>query len=130
MDGGILKASHLLFSGRSNCYPGMLLYWQALTKFSNHEYENKFPLVSTPGQIRPLGSEASLLQARVNVVCDSSCCKRRLKRDTVVIHLQPGEGAENSPSGPADDRLRQPVFLGLREDKNANEVVRELAVAN
>jgi bifunctional non-homologous end joining protein LigD len=24
-----------------------------------------------------------------------------------------------------DDRLRQPVFLGLREDKNANEVVRE-----
>ena len=26
-----------------------------------------------------------------------------------------------------DDRLRQPVFLGLREDKNANEVVREQA---
>jgi ATP-dependent DNA ligase len=26
-----------------------------------------------------------------------------------------------------DDRLRQPVFLGLREDKNANEVVREKA---
>jgi bifunctional non-homologous end joining protein LigD len=24
-----------------------------------------------------------------------------------------------------DDRLRQPVFLGLREDKNASEVVRE-----
>jgi bifunctional non-homologous end joining protein LigD len=24
-----------------------------------------------------------------------------------------------------DDRLRQPVFLGIREDKNANEVVRE-----
>jgi bifunctional non-homologous end joining protein LigD len=24
-----------------------------------------------------------------------------------------------------DDRLRQPVFLGLREDKNVNEVVRE-----
>jgi bifunctional non-homologous end joining protein LigD len=26
-----------------------------------------------------------------------------------------------------DDRLRQPVFLGIREDKNAQEVVRELA---
>jgi bifunctional non-homologous end joining protein LigD len=26
-----------------------------------------------------------------------------------------------------DDRLRQPVFLGIREDKNANEVVREKA---
>jgi len=24
-----------------------------------------------------------------------------------------------------DDRLRQPVFVGLREDKKANEVVRE-----
>lgn len=24
-----------------------------------------------------------------------------------------------------DDRLRQPVFLGIREDKNTNEVVRE-----
>jgi bifunctional non-homologous end joining protein LigD len=24
-----------------------------------------------------------------------------------------------------DERLRQPVFLGLREEKNANEVVRE-----
>jgi len=24
-----------------------------------------------------------------------------------------------------DDRLRQPVFLGLRKDKNANEVGRE-----
>ncbi len=24
-----------------------------------------------------------------------------------------------------DDRLRQPVFLGIREDKNAGEVVRE-----
>jgi bifunctional non-homologous end joining protein LigD len=24
-----------------------------------------------------------------------------------------------------DDRLRQPVFLGIREDKNASEVVRE-----
>jgi bifunctional non-homologous end joining protein LigD len=26
-----------------------------------------------------------------------------------------------------DDRLRQPVFLGLREDKNASEVIREKA---
>ena len=26
-----------------------------------------------------------------------------------------------------DDRLRQPVFLGIREDKNANEVDREKA---
>ena len=26
-----------------------------------------------------------------------------------------------------DDRLRQPVFLGLREDKSASEVVREKA---
>jgi ATP-dependent DNA ligase len=26
-----------------------------------------------------------------------------------------------------DDRLRQPVFLRIREDKNANEVVREKA---
>jgi bifunctional non-homologous end joining protein LigD len=26
-----------------------------------------------------------------------------------------------------DDRLRQPVFLGVREDKNPNEVVREMA---
>jgi bifunctional non-homologous end joining protein LigD len=26
-----------------------------------------------------------------------------------------------------DDRLRQPVFLGIREDKNAEEVVREMA---
>jgi len=26
-----------------------------------------------------------------------------------------------------DDRLRQPVFLGLREDKNASEVMREKA---
>jgi bifunctional non-homologous end joining protein LigD len=26
-----------------------------------------------------------------------------------------------------DDRLRQPVFLGTREDKNASEVVRETA---
>jgi bifunctional non-homologous end joining protein LigD len=26
-----------------------------------------------------------------------------------------------------DDRLRQPVFLGIREDKKANEVVREKA---
>jgi bifunctional non-homologous end joining protein LigD len=26
-----------------------------------------------------------------------------------------------------DDRLRQPVFLGIREDKNASEVVREKA---
>ena len=26
-----------------------------------------------------------------------------------------------------DDRLRQPVFLGIREDKNANEVIREKA---
>jgi bifunctional non-homologous end joining protein LigD len=26
-----------------------------------------------------------------------------------------------------DDRLRQPVFLGIREDKNANEVVQEKA---
>jgi bifunctional non-homologous end joining protein LigD len=26
-----------------------------------------------------------------------------------------------------DDRLRKPVFLGIREDKNANEVVREKA---
>jgi bifunctional non-homologous end joining protein LigD len=26
-----------------------------------------------------------------------------------------------------DDRLRQPVFLGIREDKNATEVVREKA---
>ena len=26
-----------------------------------------------------------------------------------------------------DDRLRQPVFLGIREDKDANEVVREKA---
>jgi len=24
-----------------------------------------------------------------------------------------------------DDRLRQPVFLGIREDKNASEVARE-----
>jgi bifunctional non-homologous end joining protein LigD len=30
-----------------------------------------------------------------------------------------------------DDRLRQPVFLGLREDKSATEVVREqVSVAN
>jgi bifunctional non-homologous end joining protein LigD len=27
-----------------------------------------------------------------------------------------------------DDRLRQPVFLGLREDKSANEVVREKSI--
>jgi bifunctional non-homologous end joining protein LigD len=27
-----------------------------------------------------------------------------------------------------DDRLRQPVFLGTREDKNANEVIREKAI--
>ena len=27
-----------------------------------------------------------------------------------------------------DDRLRQAVFLGIREDKNANEVVREKAM--
>ena len=27
-----------------------------------------------------------------------------------------------------DDRLRQPVFFGIREDKNANEVVREKAI--
>jgi bifunctional non-homologous end joining protein LigD len=27
-----------------------------------------------------------------------------------------------------DDRLRQPVFLGIREDKNASEVVREKAI--
>ena len=27
-----------------------------------------------------------------------------------------------------DDRLRHPVFLGIREDKNANEVVREKPV--
>jgi bifunctional non-homologous end joining protein LigD len=26
-----------------------------------------------------------------------------------------------------DDRLRQPVFLGIREDKDASEVVREKA---
>jgi bifunctional non-homologous end joining protein LigD len=26
-----------------------------------------------------------------------------------------------------DDRLRQPVFLGIREDKNGEEVVREKA---
>jgi bifunctional non-homologous end joining protein LigD len=26
-----------------------------------------------------------------------------------------------------DDRLRQPVFLGIREDKSASEVVREKA---
>jgi hypothetical protein len=26
---------------------------------------------------------------------------------------------------PRDDRLRQPVFLGIREDQNAKEVVRE-----
>jgi bifunctional non-homologous end joining protein LigD len=26
-----------------------------------------------------------------------------------------------------DDRLRQPVFLGIREDKKADEVVREKA---
>jgi bifunctional non-homologous end joining protein LigD len=26
-----------------------------------------------------------------------------------------------------DDRLRQPVFLGIREDKDAKEVVRETA---
>jgi bifunctional non-homologous end joining protein LigD len=26
-----------------------------------------------------------------------------------------------------DDRLRQPVFLGIREDKKANEVVQEKA---
>ena len=26
-----------------------------------------------------------------------------------------------------DDRLRQAVFLGIREDKNSNEVVREKA---
>ena len=30
------------------------------------------------------------------------------------------------PEWTRDDRLRQPVFLGLREDKNANEVVREI----
>ena len=28
-----------------------------------------------------------------------------------------------------DDRLRQPVFLGIREDKNASEVVREKEVS-
>ena len=28
-----------------------------------------------------------------------------------------------------DDRLRQPVFLGIRENKNANEVVREKEVS-
>jgi ATP-dependent DNA ligase len=27
-----------------------------------------------------------------------------------------------------DEKLRQPVFLGLREDKNAIEVVREKAI--
>jgi bifunctional non-homologous end joining protein LigD len=26
-----------------------------------------------------------------------------------------------------DDRLRQPLFLGIREDKNADEVIREKA---
>jgi bifunctional non-homologous end joining protein LigD len=26
-----------------------------------------------------------------------------------------------------DDRLRQPVFLGIREDKSASEVIREKA---
>jgi bifunctional non-homologous end joining protein LigD len=26
-----------------------------------------------------------------------------------------------------DDRLRQPVFLGIREDKDAKEVIREKA---
>jgi bifunctional non-homologous end joining protein LigD len=26
-----------------------------------------------------------------------------------------------------DDRLRQPVFLGIREDENATEVMREMA---
>ena len=26
-----------------------------------------------------------------------------------------------------DDRLRQPIFLGIREDKSAEEVVREMA---
>ena len=26
-----------------------------------------------------------------------------------------------------DDKLRQPVFLGIREDKNATDVVREEA---
>jgi len=27
----------------------------------------------------------------------------------------------------SDDRLRQPVFLGIREDKNPGEVIRERA---
>jgi bifunctional non-homologous end joining protein LigD len=27
-----------------------------------------------------------------------------------------------------DDRLRQPVFLGIREDKNPEEVIREWAI--
>ena len=31
------------------------------------------------------------------------------------------------PEWTRDDRLRQPVFLGIREDKNAIEVVREKA---
>src|ERR1700732_4744276 len=31
------------------------------------------------------------------------------------------------PDWPRDDRLRQPIFLGLRDDKDASEVVREKA---
>jgi hypothetical protein len=33
----------------------------------------------------------------------------------------------NSRNGPREDRLRQPVFLGMREDKNPGGVIREKA---
>jgi bifunctional non-homologous end joining protein LigD len=41
-------------------------------------------------------------------------------KPTLVCQVKFGEWTR-------DDRLRQPVFLGLREDKNASEVVREKA---
>jgi flavin-dependent dehydrogenase len=44
--------------------------------------------------------------------------------DRVTIRLE-----RNRPSAPRtrDDRIRQPVFLGLREDKKASEVMHEKA---
>jgi Virulence factor BrkB len=47
-------------------------------------------------------------------------------RSPKVIFGPRGKSME-TPRGTRDDRLRQPVFLGIREDKNANKVVREKA---
>jgi bifunctional non-homologous end joining protein LigD len=105
---GFYEGKRLKFSGRVGTGFSEKLLGSLHSDLSKIQMENcPFFNVPTPGRSR----------------WDQGLTPADLKRchwvkPTMVCHVKFTEWTR-------DDRLRQPVFLGLREDKNANEVVRE-----